>query len=231
MCLNPRKEVAILVFANSSVEELSTKCIPKSGRFFDALTDRTLATVKKTQFPYFLITERQQSGSSFGERFTNAIQSVFDKGYERIITIGNDTPLLQTAHITETARQLAEGKTVLGPSVDGGFYLMGLHKSQFSASQFEKLSWQTASLLQEVSVLLSGESNQPIRLRTLFDIDDLHDLNLFIDRFRNIPEKLFKIIRSLLVKIIENFRFLFPFFENQLHKAFYNKGSPGVLHS
>lgn len=231
MRLIPRKEVAILVFANSSVEELNTKRIPKSGRFFDALTDHTLATVKKTQLPYFLSTERQQSGSSFGDRFTNAIQSVFDKGYERIITIGNDTPHLQTADIIETAKQLAEGKTVLGPSADGGFYLMGLHKSQFNASEFEKLSWQTASLLQEVSVLLSGESKQPIRLQTLFDIDDLNDLNLFIDRFRNIPEKLFKIIRSLLVRIIENFHFLFLFFENQYSKFFYNKGSPIVLHS
>lgn len=231
MRLTPQKEVAILVFANSSAEELNNKHIPKSGRLFDSFTNRTLATVKKTQFPYFHVTERQQNGGSFGERFTNAIQSIFDKGYERVITIGNDTPHLQAPHIIETAKQLVQGKTVLGPSADGGFYLMGLHKSQFNASEFEKLSWQTASLFKEVSALLGVESKQAIRLQTLFDIDNLNDLKLFIDRFKNIPEKLFKIIRSLLARASQGFRFLFLFFENQLPKAFYNKGSPVVLQS
>lgn len=231
MRLAPQKEIAILIFANSSAEELNHKCISKSGRFFDALTEQTLAAVEKTRLPYFHITERQQNGGSFGQRFSNAIQSVFDKGYERIITIGNDTPHLQAPYIIETARQLAEGKTVLGPSADGGFYLMGLHSEQFNVSEFEKLSWQTDALLKEVSVLLGVESKQLILLQTLFDIDDLNDLKLFIDRFKNIPERLFEIIRLLLLKVIKNFRFLFLFFKNQLSKTFYNKGSPLVPHS
>jgi len=231
MLLTPQKEVAILIFANSSAEELNHKRIPKSSRFFEALTEQTLATAKKTKLPYFHVTERHQIGGSFGERFSNAIQSIFDKGYERIITIGNDAPHLKASQIIQTAKELTEGKTVLGPSADGGFYLMGLHKAQFNASEFKKLSWQTDTLLQEVSVLLNVKSNKSIRLQTLFDIDDLADLKLFSARFKNIPEKLFAQIRLLLLKAVENFRFLLLFFENQLHKTFRNKGSPTVLHA
>jgi len=224
-------EVAILVFANSSTEELNHKRISQSSGFFDTLTEQTIATVQKTGLPFFHVTEREQNGNSFGERFSNAIQSVFDKGYERVITIGNDTPHLKAPQIQDTAKQLAAGKTVLGPSADGGFYLMGLQKAQFNISDFEKLPWQTEALFKEVSVLLDIDNEQTIRLQTLFDIDDLYDLKLFVNRFKNIPEKLFRIIQSLLPKAVENFRLRFLFLENQLPQTFYNKGSPLVLHA
>ena len=96
---------------------------------FEALSRHTQNTVKKTQLSYFHFTEKNQKGSSFGERFTNAIQSVYDIGFEQIITIGNDSPHLQASQILETARTISKNKAVLGPSKDGGFYLMGLHKA------------------------------------------------------------------------------------------------------
>ena len=105
-------KTAILVFANSSQEEISHKAIPKSGLLFDMLTQRTLKTVKKTKLPYFHLTEEHQVGDSFGERFTNAIQMVFTKGFEQIITIGNDTPQLRVSHILDASGHLENGKEV-----------------------------------------------------------------------------------------------------------------------
>ncbi|CAN0575163.1 unnamed protein product, partial [Ectocarpus sp. 12 AP-2014] len=70
--------------------------MPKGERVFETLTKETLRKVKRTKQPYFHISEKEQTGNSFGERFTNAIQTVFDKGYEHIITVGNDTPQLKT---------------------------------------------------------------------------------------------------------------------------------------
>ena len=225
------KEIAILVFANSSKEELNNKSMPSGARVFDVLTELTLKTVKKTKLPYFHLSEKEQYGNSFGERFSNAIHSVFEKGYERIITIGNDTPYLKASHIMEASRQLANGKNVLGPSTDGGFYLMGLHKSHFSIGEFQKLSWQTSTLLNEVAVLLGAKHQEPLQLPVLFDLDNVKDFQLFFKRFKSIPIKLLEIFKCLFTRTVENFCFIILFFDNYYFKVFYNKGSPSLLHT
>ncbi len=129
-------KTAILVFARSSKEETVHKSIYNGAQLFDSLTDYTLEIASKTHLPYFHFSEEQQIGDTFGERFINAIQAVFEKGYEQVITIGNDTPQLKVSHIIEAEKQLSSNKSVLGPSADSGFYLMGLHKSQFDHYAF-----------------------------------------------------------------------------------------------
>jgi len=59
-----------------------------------------------------------------------------------VITIGNDTPILKSHHIVEASRQLESKNVVLGPSLDGGFYLLGIHKTHFNREQFIDLPWQ-----------------------------------------------------------------------------------------
>jgi len=94
-----------LVFANSAKEELVHKSIPNSEQLFDKLTQSTLRKAKDTGLPTFHISDKDQVGSNFGERFTNAIAAVFDRGFNNIITIGNDTPHLKTQHLKNTAKQ------------------------------------------------------------------------------------------------------------------------------
>lgn len=223
-------KTAILVFANSSQEEISHKAIPKSELLFDMLTQQTLDTVKKTKLPYFHLTEEHQVGGSFGERFTNAIQMVFAKGFEQIITIGNDSPQLKVSHILEAYNHLENGKAVLGPSADGGFYLMALHRLQFSISDFKELTWRSSELFLETSDLFSEQGVTLIRLKTLFDLDTTNDFQLFINRYKSISNQLFRIILSLILIGMEKIHFLFTFRDTYLSKTYFNKGSPPVLH-
>jgi len=72
---------AILVFANSAKAEMQIKPIRKGAVLFDKLTQETLQKVKKTGLPYFHISEQEQKGKTFGERFTKAIQTVFENGH------------------------------------------------------------------------------------------------------------------------------------------------------
>ncbi|MGB5435124.1 MAG: DUF2064 domain-containing protein, partial [Maribacter sp.] len=113
---------AILVFALSSEEEQKRKKIRNGDRLFSALSEHSLNIVAKTGLPYFHYTEKEQVGDSFGERFTNAIQEVFNRGFKQIITIGNDSPQLKISHIQRAAVLLDHNKSVIGPSADGGFY-------------------------------------------------------------------------------------------------------------
>lgn len=219
-------KTAILIFANSGQQEAFAKPFKSSQLLFDELNRHTLKKVKSTGLPYFHISENEQIGNSFAERFTNAIQSIYDKGYDSVISIGNDTPHLKSAQISQAAKQLNSHDIVLGPSLDGGFYLMGLKKSHFKAEIFLKLPWQTAGLSQSIYRLIASNRTKLFKLETLTDIDSLSDIKLLVDSFKSISTK----IRGLLLQII-SIKTLIYFEINGIHASFqneifYNKGSP-----
>jgi len=225
MKIHEQHSTAILVFANSSFEEMRRKKIDCGNQLFDALTRHTLKTVENTGLPFFHFTEDEQKGNSFGERFTNAIQYVFGKGYEKIITVGNDSPHLTKKHILSAVSQLEDGKSVLGPSADGGFYLMGLHRSDFEKSDFEKLSWQTSKIRTEVADLLSIRPQERHLLPTLFDIDSVWDIKIIRNTSglgKNITEAILSILSSNKKIEIPSF-FLYDGFHS---RTLFNKGSP-----
>ncbi len=217
---------AILVFALSSKEEQKHKNIDNGNELFEALSKHTLNTVQKTGLPYFHLTENEQIGNSFGERFSNAIQSIYNKGFNQIITIGNDTPQLKASHIQKAAELLAKNKMVLGPSKDGGFYLMGLQRKLFNASTFENLPWQTSRLRHQLRSELSTSIDDLILLEALIDIDNLQDLKIISKFTRQLAFHIIKIIQFI---INSNTRF-FKIdilcqgrFQSNIHQ---NRGSP-----
>ncbi len=196
---------------------------------FDELNRQTIAKVQKTGLPYFLFSENEQVGTTFGERYTNAIQSVYDKGFENVITIGNDTPHLQTAQLLKTVKYLETQKIVLGPSKDGGYYLMGLHKSQFNVNTFLKLPWQTTRLTQSIARLVSAKKIQVIFLKVLQDIDNVSDVSLLLDSFEKLSKTILQILRAIISKgaqVFSNYLFTTTSFQK---RSPFNKGSPLLL--
>lgn len=227
---NNTSKTAILVFANSSREEVKHKAIARGDVLFDALTSRTLKTVEKTGLPYFHFSEKHQVGKTFGERFTNAIQAVYDRGFERVITIGNDSPQLRPQHITEAGRQLESNKFVIGPATDGGFYLMGLHRDQFDVSVFRQLDWQTVKLSKQLLRLVS-DTMEVFRLPTLCDIDTVADIKSFISYAYAIPFKIFQILLQILEESEKTSAYFILRVENLHFRLPHNKGSPLLLQS
>lgn len=224
-----RNNPAVLIFANTPQNEVLKKGI-SSIDLFENLNAQVLNTVKKSGLTYFLITEKEQNGRSFGERFTNAIQFVFNQGFDNVITIGNDTPQLSVNHLRKTCQQLKENKIVLGPSVDGGFYLMGISKNLFDKNQFLKLPWQTKRLTKCVERLISKSVEKCYRLEVLRDIDNSKDLKSVLHIFRGISAE----IRYIIVCLLKNNFLYFKKEENlkatNYPHCFYNKGSPIFLH-
>tara|TARA_R110002126_G_scaffold37442_8_gene112975 strand:- start:671 stop:1360 length:690 start_codon:yes stop_codon:yes gene_type:complete len=226
--LNSLHTTAILVFANSAKEELVTKSIPKGEQLFEKLTQCTLRKAKNTGLPTFHFTEKNQVGSNFGERFTNAIAAVFDKGFDNIITIGNDTPHLKTQHLKNTVKQLKLGKTIIGPSVDGGFYLLGLQKSNFDVSKFKKLPWQRYSLYNQISRWLQSESSELVKLPVLQDVDNVKDLRSLLLFSKTLSTSLILLILDLLPVKNRLFHKKYHFINLFPNRCFYNKGSPEI---
>jgi len=228
MYQNHTLNTAILVFANSSQEEVKHKAITQGRNLFDVLTANTLKTVEKTGLPYFHFTEEQQIGDTFGERFSHAIQAIYDKGYSQVITIGNDSPMLKASHILEAEKRIKTNQFVLGPSIDGGFYLMGLHKNQFNTKAFQQLPWQTAGLSKQLEHLIAS-SAKAFRLPALLDIDSIADVKSCISYALKISNTLYKILHKILSKPLINIPFTRFSYVNIHFKLSYNKGSPFLL--
>lgn len=219
---------AILVFAYSAKEELKHKPIKGGEHLFEELTKQTLQLVQKTGVPYFLYTEVEQKGASFGERFSNAIQEVFNLGYQNIITIGNDTPTLRLEHLQKCIDHLQQKKCVLGTATDGGFYMMGLHKSLFDKNQFEQMPWQTINLANHIIDFVKKQQVQISILQTLQDIDNLEDVYTIYEYESNrISKTLHRLLLDLLL-LTKNKANTLPSTITKDNYSFlsYNKGSP-----
>jgi len=226
---NMDRQTAVLIFANSSQGERKFKSFAKGNTFVDELNENTLKTVKKSKLPYFLFTEKEQIGKSFGERFNNAIHAVFEKGFDSAITVGNDTPQLRKHHILQAAKEIDKNKCVVGPSIDGGFYLMGLSKKQFSEISFLDLPWQSKSLEKTISLQMAATQTEVIKLDTLLDVDSASDFKALFKLSQHISAKLFSILSSLLnanVSISLATKLLIGRRES---KNYFNKGSPEYL--
>ncbi len=221
-------KTAIIVFANSAKKELEHKPIVGGEKLFLELTKKTISVVKSTELPFFVFSEKNQKGNSFGERFTEAINTTFDLGFENVMIIGNDTPHLKKHHLLESAKHLQNGKLVLGPSMDGGFYLLGLHKSQFNLNKFLKLPWQSRQLIKSISQYIEEADITLSKLPILYDIDTIEDLKA-VTRFSFILSRtVAKIIKNILSSSIKFSTDLFMTSYKSHELSFYNKGSPSI---
>ncbi|WP_422082711.1 TIGR04282 family arsenosugar biosynthesis glycosyltransferase [Ulvibacterium sp.] len=223
------QKTAILLFANSGKEELKHKPVENGAGLFDELTKYTLGEVEKTGLPFFHLTEKHQKGDSFGERFAHAIQAIFDKGYDSIITLGNDTPHLHFSHIQEAHAQLKSKKLVLGPSVDGGFYLMGIHRSQFHAVSFANLPWQTSKLFKAIIDWADIGEEELTRLQPLIDLDQLHDVRNLLSRFRTFPKAVLRLLVQIIYRRVQKYGFVPTSIDSHFLHIPFNKGSPALF--
>ncbi|MEN8789386.1 MAG: DUF2064 domain-containing protein [Flavobacteriaceae bacterium] len=228
MKMNPKgySNTAILIFANSPEEESRRKSLLCGGELFRDIMARTSTAVKKTGLPYFHIDEHHQRGANFENRFLNAMEDVLEKGYEYIIAIGADTPRISSRQILTAAEELHKGQIVIGPSTDGGFYLIGLHKSQFLRQEMLRLPWQKSGLTTHLIARLKYKGLKICTLRVLSDIDEPGDLKRLALGYKNIPYSIFNYFRLAFKREIRPVSYFERHFDPIILQSHYNKGSP-----
>lgn len=120
----------------------------------------------------------QQHGKTIGERMNHAMKYVLKMGYEQIVLTGSDIPNLNTSTIQAAFNQMRD--VVLGPSPDGGYYLVGCTQSIDLTPIFEtNIGWGKSEVLKETLRLLTDFD--VTLLASLQDIDYPSDLK----RIRN----------------------------------------------
>jgi uncharacterized protein len=123
-----------------------------------------------------------QKGEKLGERMKASIDMLLKEGYKKVILIGSDIPDLSSKDIEDAFAVLDSDDIVLGPTVDGGYYLVGMkkiHKELFS----DNLKWGNKSVF-EATVDIANKCSLKVGLASKYrDIDDEKDLLNFIERF------------------------------------------------
>ncbi len=118
--------------------------------------------------------KEMQTGFDLGERMKNAFEFLFDKGYKEITIIGSDCYEL-TAGILEIAfDQLKDVDIVIGPSKDGGYYLLGMNI--FIPQLFEKKYWSSRTVLSETINEINSHNYSLHQLQALNDVDEEKDV-------------------------------------------------------
>ena len=174
---------AVLLFTRTPEEEVRNKSfvyddsIGANKEVARKLIKRTRKAISESGLPLFVIYSTQQRGETFGERLTAAFQDVFDRGYDRVISIGNDTLTLSASDLLLASSLLNEHSAVVGPTPDGGAYLIGLTKSVFLPTSFSQLPWETEHLLNHLHTLLNEYSAQVAILHFQQDVNSPADLS------------------------------------------------------
>jgi len=115
-----------------------------------------------------------QSGTDLGERMSNAFESLFKKGFTKIVIIGSDCLELDEKILSDAFLNLNEYEIVIGPATDGGYYLLGM-KSPFK-NLFENITWSSNIVFKETIKQIEQRNLTLFLLPILNDVDEETDI-------------------------------------------------------
>jgi uncharacterized protein len=126
-----------------------------------------------------------QEGRGLGERLSGLLAGLLADGHPGAMALDSDSPTLPMDHVREAAHALARGEAdlVLGPSEDGGYYLVGLRRRQ--AALFQDIPWSTPDVLDRT---LDKARRLDLRVHLLpawYDVDTERDLRRLAEELRN----------------------------------------------
>lgn len=126
-----------------------------------------------------------QRAGSFGQRLIGAIEDLFAVGFAAVCLINSDSPTLPATVFAEALDLLSQppDRVVLGPSDDGGYYLIGMKR--LHRRLFEAIDWSTARVLAQTKER-AAEIGLPLHLLPAgFDVDDETSLRRLEEELRS----------------------------------------------
>jgi rSAM/selenodomain-associated transferase 1 len=113
---------------------------------------------------------------NFGDCLLHTIEEIFARGHTSAVVLNSDSPTLPTAFLVETAAALARpgDRAVLGPSSDGGYYLLGLKAAH--RHMFETIAWSTEQVAKQTLERAREIGLDVHRLPVWYDVDDIDGL-------------------------------------------------------
>ena len=192
------KNLIIIFTRNPELGKVKTRLAKTIGdksalniyKFLLEHTEKTIRNISSDKTVYYSVKIRdndlwdssiyqkhQQQGEDLGIRMDNAFKNGFNNKYEKIIIIGSDLLDLRPEHIEKAFIKLDNHDIVIGPALDGGYYLLGLKKMY--PQIFQDKDWGTASVRKNTLQDLNNEN--------VFLLEELNDIDTY-DDIKNISE-------------------------------------------
>lgn len=129
----------------------------------------------------------KQEGDDLGERMHNACKFAKKAGASKMVIIGSDSPTLPAASIKKAFGLLGRADVVLGPSLDGGYYLIGLKSP--CAGLFKGITWSSPTVFKDTIRNAQKLRKRVALLDRRYDIDEVNDLFRLKDDLSEIKNK------------------------------------------
>jgi hypothetical protein len=116
-----------------------------------------------------------QRGNDLGARESGVFADLFAAGFRKVLMVGSDLPTVPLDHIRRALDTLDTRTVVLGPSEDGGYYLMGLATTASTdevPDLFTEIRWSTSSALDDTRAAAARSGLRVELVPSWYDVDD-----------------------------------------------------------
>jgi glycosyltransferase A (GT-A) superfamily protein (DUF2064 family) len=231
--LTLNQETAIIVFTRRASEEVKVKRLSKLSYqknlgLVRSMIQQAVTIASHTTAKVFCIDDTEQIGQSFGEKLSNAFEDIYSKGYKKVIAIGNDCPNLDTETLELAIQKLAQTEVVLGPSKDGGMYLIGMQKEYFerNRSTFERLPWHSNRVFSDFLNLATCQHAKTSILRALLDLDNVLDVQEYLRKTTRVLRAFLSLKHPPFIRICLKLRRLRNYYDSPIIHALQLRGPP-----
>lgn len=115
-----------------------------------------------------------QPGTGLQAALSGAFEREITRGFDRVVLIGSDNPSLPKTIIEQASSRLDDYDVVIGPSTDGGYYLIAM--SALHPGLFERITWSTDVVYAETLERASDLGLDVYTLPAWYDVDTIEDL-------------------------------------------------------
>jgi hypothetical protein len=116
-----------------------------------------------------------QTSGDLGQRLSVFMMDQFQSGASAVVVVGTDSPTMPVEFVDHAFRALSTVDVVVGPAMDGGYYLLGLRKS---GPIFSNIDWSSASVLAQTIALIRANKLSLSLLPPWYDVDTVEDLKV-----------------------------------------------------
>ena len=160
--------------ARASLEDTARHIVPEVPAAWTLFLDGAADEATRVLAREAGMEVRAQEGPELGSRLKAAFRAMRARGARRVLAVGSDSPTLDPARIHEAIESLAVCELTLGPTEDGGYYLIGTSGEEESI--FDGIPWGSASAA-ATTLDRARASGLAVRLlQPWYDLDDTHAL-------------------------------------------------------
>ncbi|MEW9080340.1 TIGR04282 family arsenosugar biosynthesis glycosyltransferase [Terrisporobacter glycolicus] len=186
----------------SFLKDIKSTCEKLKRDIFILYTPEDKENVLKSIFGH-KFKYKIQEGNDLGQKMYNAIEYVLDKKYSSCILIGSDIPYLKEDDLKKAFKILENKDIVLGPTVDKGYYLVGMKNP--TKAVFENIQYGHGNVLDNTIASIENSNLTYDLTNKNVDIDEKEDLFYFYNEIKK--ENVSKSMHTskYIIKVIEEY--------------------------